>query len=160
MASKPSDRRRFQTDKQLLQLAQVVPIFPRENSSVFYAEDDGAKLAERFVTRNRQYARLDELMQLSRSGMKLWDSLTTPGNPWSVYEEIWWELSWRLARAAKGNVYVFGPKRLIEDRPLGEYRHKYATGAYANTVFEKVELPELETNSRVNEIFYNGEPFK
>lgn len=60
---------------------------------------------------------------------------------------------------SKGHVHVFGPARLIEDRPLSEYRHKYVTGAYANTVFEKVELPELEQNPSVTGITYNGRPF-
>lgn len=64
-----------------------------------------------------------------------------------------------MARAAKGVVNIFGPARLVEDRALSEFKHKYFTGAYANTVFEKVELPELEQNPNVTAIFYNGNPF-
>lgn len=64
-----------------------------------------------------------------------------------------------MARNAKGVVNVFGPQRLIEDRPLSEFKHKYATGSYANTVFEKVELPELEANPNVTKVIYNGQPF-
>ena len=32
---------------------------------------------------------------------------------------------------------------------MPEFRHKYATGGYANSIVEKVELPELEANPRV-----------
>jgi hypothetical protein len=56
-------------------------------------------------------------------------------------------------------VNVFGPARLIEDRPLEEFRHKYSTGSFANTVFEKIELPELEVNPQVTAIYYNGQRF-
>ena len=64
-----------------------------------------------------------------------------------------------MARAARGVVNVFGPARLIEDRPLSEFKHKHTTGAYANTIFEKVELPELEQNPNVTAIYYNGNAF-
>jgi hypothetical protein len=103
--------------------------------------------------------RLDELLQQTPDGRALWRKLTRAGPPWSSQEEVWWQLSWRMARAAKGVVNVFGPTRLIEDRPLSQFKHKYTTGAYANTVFEKVELPELEQNPNVTTIYYNGKPF-
>jgi hypothetical protein len=126
---------------------------------VFYAEDEGALLAASFVGSNLGYQRLDELLQINADGKALWQALTAKGRPWSDLEEVWWELSWRLARAAKGTVNVFGPRRLVADRPLSEFRHKYVTGAYANSVFEKVELPELEQNPNVTAILYNGQAF-
>jgi hypothetical protein len=159
MAANPKNRLRFTTDKHLLQLASSIPLFPRPDRAVFYADDEGATLASKFVTRHPGYTRLDELLQSNPAGRALWQTLTTAGHPWSSVEEVWWELSWRLARSAKGVVNVFGPQRLIADRPLSEFRHRYSTGSYANTVFEKVELPELEANPNVSGILYNGLQF-
>ncbi|MCB1930376.1 MAG: hypothetical protein KDH17_20365 [Rhodocyclaceae bacterium] len=159
MAGHPKDRKRFTTNIALLERASTVALCPAPDRAVFYAEDEGASLAATFVADNPGHQRLDELLQLSPEGKALWQELIGGGRPWSAVEEVWWELSWRLARAAKGHVHVFGPARLIEDRPLSEYRHKYVTGAYANTVFEKVELPELEQNPSVTGITYNGRPF-
>ena len=127
--------------------------------TVFYAEDEGARLAAQFVKGNPDHTRLNELLQTTPQGRKLWASLNARARPWSDLEEVWWELSWRLARNAKGVVNVFGPRRLIADSPLAEYKHKYTTGSYANTVFEKVELPELEANPAVTRILYNGQAF-
>lgn len=159
MAGHPKDRKRFTSDRALLQRASTVILRPTPDMAVFYAEDEGALLAAKFVAANPGHQRLDELLQLSTGGKALWQSLVGGSRPWSDVEEVWWELSWRFARAAKGHVNVFGPARLIEDRPLSEYRHKYVTGAYAHTVFEKVELPELEQNPAVTGISYNGRPF-
>jgi len=159
MAGHPKDRKRFTTDRTLLEAASTVVLRPIPDRTVFYAEDEGASLAAKFVAANPGHQRLDELLQLSLEGKALWQALVGGGRPWSDVEEVWWELSWRLARSAKGHVNVFGPARLIEDRPLSEYRHKYVTGAYAHTVFEKVELPELEQNPAVTGISYNGRPF-
>ncbi|PKH00887.1 hypothetical protein [Paraglaciecola sp. MB-3u-78] len=160
MAGHPKDRIRFTTDKSLLKLASEISLITSPDSIVFYAEDEGAKLAKQFVSNNSKYKRLDEIVNTTKEGRFLWSSITVHNRPWSDFEEIWWELSWRLARAAKGKVHVFGPTRLIKDRPLADYKHKFTTGAYANTVFEKVELPELEQNENVSEIFYNGQSFK
>ncbi len=160
MAGHPKDRMRFTTDVHLLNEASAVPLVPPVDRTVFYAEDEGAKLALAFVTANPGFMRLDDLIPRTPRGSILWSILVAKGKPWSNTEEIWWELSWRLARAAKGVVNVFGPRRLIEDRPLSEFAHKYVCGAYANTVFEKVELPELEANLNVTAIFYNGLPFE
>lgn len=159
MAGHPKDRVRFTTAKELLNSAASVSLITSPDTTVFYAEDEGAVLAERFVSTGPRYRRLDEIVTRTDHGRKLWSSLTTGNRPWSDYEEVWWELSWRLARAAKGTVHVFGPSRLVANRPLSEYKHKYVTGSYANTVFEKVELPELEQNVNVTEIFYNGVSF-
>jgi hypothetical protein len=158
MAGNPKNRVRFTTDGELLKLASAVPLYPPVDKAVFHAEDEGAKLAAEFVAKNPDYVRLDELLQRTRIGLKLWAEIKKEQRPWTDTEEIWWELSWRLARSAKGVVNVFGPKRIVEERPLSEFRHKYSTGSYANTVFEKVELPELEANPNVSKIFYNGKP--
>ena len=159
MAGHPKDRKRFTTDRALLERASRVPLMPSPDRAVFYAEDEGALLAASFVASNPGYQRLDELLQSSPHGKALWQALTATGRPWSDVEEVWWELSWRLARVAKGAVNVFGPRRLAEGRPLSEFRHKYVTGAYAYSVLEKVELPELEQNPGVTSILYNGRAF-
>ena len=159
MAGHPKDRRRLLTNTALLKQASTVQLVPATNCSVFYAEDEGARLAAAFIASNPRHTRLDDLLQRTPEGRVLWSALIAKGNPWSELEEVWWELSWRLARAARGVVNIFGPARLVEDRPLSEFRHKYSTGSYANSVFEKVELPELEANSNVTSIFYNGQPF-
>lgn len=160
MAGHPQYRRPFSTDRVLLSRATTVALQPLVDRAVFYAEDEGARLAAEFIQARPGYTRLDELLARTREGRELWKQLTLGGRPWSDVEEIWWELSWRLARSAQGVVHVFGPRRLIEDRPLEEFRHKYSTGSFAHTVFEKVELPELEANPRVTTILYNGQPFR
>lgn len=159
MAGNPQNRIRFTTDKALLKSASTVTLNALENMTVLYAEDEGAKQASDFVTKHPGHTRLDDLLQMTPNGRHLWSALNSTVRPWSDFEEVWWELSWRLARNAKGVVNVFGPRRLIENRPLAEFKHKYATGSYANTVFEKVELPELEANLNVTTILYNGQPF-
>ena len=113
-----------------------------------------------FVDSNPKFMRLDDILQSSPQGRGLWPSINPKVNRWSDIEEVWWELSWRLARTARGIVNVFGPARFLEDRPLSEYKHKYSTGSYANTVFEKVELPELVVNEQVTQILFNGHPFE
>jgi hypothetical protein len=159
MAGSPQYRVHFSTDPQLLKAASAVSLRPAKDKAVFYADDEGAKLANEFIVKNPGYTRLDELLKKTSDGRKLWEALTKHQRPWSEKEEVWWELSWRLAREAQGVVNVFGPKRLVEDRPLSDFKHKYSTGSYANTVFEKVELPELEANPNVSNILYNGQPF-
>ncbi len=159
MAGSPQHRVRFTTDPELLRLATRVDLRPPVSKTVLYAEDEGAERAQAFVRQNPRHTRLDDLLQLTPPGQTLWRALTRGGRPWADVEEVWWELSWRLARNAKGVVHVFGPSRLVEDRPLEDFRHRYSTGSFAHTVFEKVELPELEANPKVTAIFYNGQPF-
>jgi hypothetical protein len=159
MAGSPSTRVRFTTDKSLLASASSVALKPPFGKTVFFAEDEGAAMSAAFVEKNPGYVRLPEILKMTSEGRTLWTALVAHGRPWSDEEEVWWELSWRLARAARGIVNVFGPARLVQDRPLSEFKHKYVTGSYANTVFEKVELPELEANPNVDAIFYNGRPF-
>lgn len=162
MAGHPIDRKRFQTDPSLLKLACKVPLQPRKDHAVFYAEDFGARLASSFVKQNPAFTRLDELLAMTVEGRDLWSMLTRAklfGKEWNNIEEVWWELSWRLARAAEGTVHIFGPTRLTRNEPISSARHKYATGSFAHTVFEKVELPELEANPRVTRILYNGQAF-
>jgi hypothetical protein len=157
---------RLRTDPDLLRLAETVPLKPKSDRAVFYAEDSGARLAADFVAANPEFMRLDELIPQTFLGAILWARLVWVGRPWSEREEVWWTLSRRLAQAASGTVNVFGPSRLVEDRPLAEFKHAYtvivagrARPAYANTVFEKVELPELEQNEAVTAIYYNGQRF-
>ena len=159
MAGSPQSRKRFTTDKELLKLARSVPLIASRDRTVLYAEDAGTAAAAAFMKTHPGHARLDELLQATPGGRQLWDALVPLRRSWSDVEEVWWELSWRLARAASGVVNVFGPARLVSDRPLSEFRHKYCTGSYANTVFEKIELPELEANPNVTRILYNGQPF-
>ncbi|CAN7363198.1 hypothetical protein [Massilia sp. LjRoot122] len=157
MAGEPIYRRRFQTDPSLLKLASNVALYPKRDRTVFYADDFGARLASGFIKSNPEFTRLDELLNMTPDGRTLWSKLIS--SSWSHTEEVWWELSWRLARVAEGTVNVFGPTRFVRDEPISAFRHKYSTGAFANTVFEKVELPELEANPRVTQILYNGQPF-
>ena len=160
MAGHPIHRKKVSdTAPELLALAITVPLFPKKNRAVFYAEDEGARMANDFVRNNIGYTRLDEMLELSSQGRRLISRLKSPGWKWPQIEKVWWELSWRFARAASGVVNVFGPPRFVEDRPLEEFRHKYSTGSFANTVFEIVELPELEANPRVEAILFNGKPF-
>jgi hypothetical protein len=147
-------------ERSLLELASLVPLAPPRDRAVFYAEDDGKRLAEAFVARDRSYMRLDDLLQETRSGAELWAALNVRGRPWSDVEEVWWQLSWRLARAAKGVVHVFGPERLVQDADVEAHRHRHAKRKFANTVFEKVELVELQDNADVTRIVYNGQPFE
>ncbi|RYE38016.1 MAG: hypothetical protein EOP24_47950 [Hyphomicrobiales bacterium] len=156
MAGHPKDRLGSHTDSALLAQAGRVRLMPPLDRAVFYADDEGAVAAARLVSTGQGFMRLDDLLQQSVEGRELWRALTVQNRQWASKEEVWWELSWRLARAAKGVVNVFGPARFVEDRPLAEYRHRHTTAAHANTVFEKVELPELEQNPRVTEIYFNG----
>lgn len=157
MTLAPHLRRYFTTDKQLLELAKHVPLNPLPGRAIFYAEAEGERLAQAFVARHPGHTRLDELLRDSSDGMKLLDCIGPRGQRrWSDIEEIWWELSWRLARAASGEVHCFGPQRFLADRPIEESRHKHVGHTFVNTVFEKVELPELEANPRVTVIFING----
>lgn len=150
---------RFTTDAALLELAKTVRIAPERDRAVFYAEDDGARLAAEFVAANPGHTRLDELLAQTSEGVRLWTALNATRQPWSDKEEVWWELSHRLAQAASGVVQVFGPARLVEDRPLEDFRHAHARNAYASTVFEKVEWPELESNENVTRVYYNARLF-
>ena len=148
---------RFTTDEKLLKLARSVPIAPVRDKAVFYCEDEGTERASAFIAANPSYTRLDELLLQSYDGMRLFNALTRTKRRWSDKEEVWWALSHRLANAASGVVHVFGPARLVEDRPLSEFLHKHtARPTYANTVFEKVEWPELEQNPKVTCVYYNG----
>jgi hypothetical protein len=148
----------------MLSIAKSVMLRPPTDRAVFYAEDEGAKLASALISANPGYTRLDELLAQTPEGRYLLKGLMQSSRPWSDKEEVWWELSHRLARAASGAVHVFGPARLVKERPIEEFKHKYKVrfrnaerDAYANTVFEKVEWPELEQNASVTTVYYNGE---
>jgi hypothetical protein len=155
MAGEPKDRIRSTIDMRLFNAASAIPLHPPPDRAMFYAEGQGANLAASFVGRHPDYVRLDDLLNLTPQGRSLWDELKVFRGEWSKIEKVWWQLSWKLARSAIGVVNIFGPPRFVEDRPLSEFKHKYSTGHYANTVLEIVELPELEANPRVTEIYFN-----
>jgi hypothetical protein len=77
---------------------------------------------------------------------------------WLRQEPIWWMLSAELARNAEGEVWVFGSGRVLlgateqVPRPSADGRSNY----YSDSVFEKVELPELDNNPRVTRIWLMG----
>jgi hypothetical protein len=157
LAANPMQRRTRISDPLLMKLASSVWIKPPLDGAVFYGDDEGATLAKDFLTKHPTgFARLDELLIGTPEGSSLYRQLMDRGRPWSSKEDVWWELSWRMARAAKGIGHVFASSRMTEQRPLEEFRHKYTTGAFANTVLEKVELPELEANPKVTAIYING----
>ena len=146
------------TDKPLLAQAQRIPLRPPRNQAVFYHGDEGARRSILFVRQHPGHVRIDELLQRTSDGR---DLLAVLGDrPWAQKEEVWWELSRSLARAAAGDVHCFGPERLTRAQPLVTHRSQFVPGAFANTVFEKVELPELWNNPQVETIYYNGSPFK
>ncbi len=91
------------------------------------------------------------------------------GRAWQETRDVWWELSRRLARASTGDVHVFGDGRYaavetaaaspaLPPGDLTRWMGRFAGSQhkYADTVFEKLELPELEHNPRVDTIYYNG----
>ena len=55
MAGHPIDRKRLQTDPSLLRLASEVPLYPKKNRAVFYADDFGDRLASPFIKKNPEF---------------------------------------------------------------------------------------------------------
>jgi hypothetical protein len=151
-------RQSLATDKQLLTKAQCIVLNPMRSRAVFYHEDEGARRADLFVRQSAGHTRIDDLLQRTKEGQELLHLLGE--KPWANKEEIWWELSRGLARAASGDVQCFGPARLSRNQPVSTHRSVFTPNAYAHTVFEKVELPELENNIRVETIYYNGSPMR
>lgn len=146
------------TDKALLIRAQQVLLAPLRDHAVFYHGDEGRRRAESFVRQHPGHTRLDELLKRIPTGAEFLSLLGE--KPWVQKEEVWWELSRQLARAASGDVHCFGPERLTRTQPVSTHQSRFSPRAYAHTVFEKVELPELENNPRVATIFYNGAAFE
>lgn len=144
------------TDKKLLALAKRIAFRPARSGAVFYHDVEGAHRAALFVRRNAGATRIEDLLLRSDEGVKLLERLGDM--PWDEKEEVWWELSRRLARAAHGDAHCFGSERLSRKQPVPTHRSKHQPKAYANTVFEKVELPELENSWRIDTIYYNGKP--
>ena len=93
MAGHPIHRKQFATDCALLALATEVPLYPKKDRAVFYADDFGARLAAAFIKNNREFTRLDELLSQTQMGRNLWSRLTLDRAPWNKIEEVWWELS-------------------------------------------------------------------
>lgn len=106
MAANPQLRMRFSTDPALLARASKVVLQPPKDSTVLFAEDEGARLAKEFVSAHPGYVRLNDVLQKTPAGQSLCKILAQGGRPWSDVEEVWWELSWRLAREAQGVVHV------------------------------------------------------
>jgi hypothetical protein len=156
-------RQSVPTNRPLLIQAQSIVFAPRRDRTVLYHGDEGARRAELFVRQHPGYTRIDELLEGSPpkgnpEGRELLRLLKA--KPWAQKEEVWWELSRKLARAASGDVHCFGPERLTRSQPVSTHRSRFAPRAYANTVFEKVELPELDNNHLVETIYYNGTPLR
>lgn len=147
--------KRFTVDQDLLRLSRSIDLRPPHNHAVFWCETAGQKLAEAFVAKNHHFRRLDDILQDSPNGLRLYRHLTSPYRSWSDVEEIWWDLSFRMATAASGIVNAFVPPRFTEDRPVSDFKHRFS-GNYADTQFEKIELLELESNPNVTQIFLNG----
>ncbi len=151
-------RQSLPTDKQLLIEAQRIVLNPMRGRAVFYHGDEGSRRADLFVRQHAGHTRIDDLLRRTQVGEEL---LRVLGDkPWAKKEEVWWELSRRLARAASGDVQCFGPARLSRNQPVSTHRSVFTPRAYSHTVFEKVELPELENNHRVETIYYNGSPLR
>lgn len=126
--------------------------------AVFYHGDEGFRRASLFVRQHAGHTRIDDLLGRTPVGQELQRVLGD--EPWAKKEEVWWELSRRLARAASGDVQCFGTERLSRNQRISSHRSVFAPRAYSHTVFEKVELPELENNHRVETIYYNGSPLR
>jgi hypothetical protein len=149
-------RQSLPTDTSLLIRAQHVAFAPVRNRVVLYHGDEGCRRAALFVRQHAGCTRIDELLERDPAGKGILRLLGT--KPWAEKEEVWWELSRKLARAASGDVHCFGPERLTRNQPVSTHRSRFVPRAYENTVFEKVELPELDTNPLVETIYYNGTP--
>jgi hypothetical protein len=149
-----SVRQSIPTDRALLLKAQRVIFVPSRDRVVLYNGDEGQRRAALFVRRHAGYTRVDDLLDRTPEGKEILSLLGA--KPWGQKEEIWWELSRKLARAASGDVYCFGPERLTRNQPVSTHRSRFEPRKFADTIFEKVELPELDNNQSVETIYYNG----
>lgn len=144
------------THRELLSRAQGIVFAPLRDRVVLYNGLEGERRAQAFVRQHPGYTRIDELLQGSPNGRGLLALLAA--RSWKEKEEVWWELSRKLARAASGDVHCFGPERLTRAQPVSTHRSRFDAQKYADTVFEKIELPELDNNPSVETIYYNGKP--
>ena len=160
------DRRSPRTLKNLLVMAEMVALGPKPGKSVFY-HGEGKRAAAKLVATDPSYTRIDDLLAKTQRGRDLRQGLAWVG--WLSQEEVWWALSRRLARESSGDVRAFGdgafvakglppvnptlPKTRV---PEWRSRHAGSKHRFADTVFEKVELPELSNNQAVDTIYYNG----
>lgn len=165
-SSSKAAKQRINTDSQLLTNANYVQINPPKNKAVFYHGSSGGRKAAIFVRDNPGYKRLDELLMETRSGHRLFNELLELSKTkWESAQEIWWELSARMAESATGDVWVFGGGVYAKghDRmhanKTGKTPHNFESrhggGKYLDTVFDKVELPILSTNNNIDTIYYN-----
>jgi hypothetical protein len=146
------------TDRQLLNQAQRIVFAPFRDRVVLYNGAEGQRRAELFVRQHPGYTRIDELLQRTAEGKEILSLLGA--KPWDEKEEIWWDLSRKLARAASGDIHCFGPERLTRNQPVSTHQSRFRPRKYADTIFEKVELPELDNNQSVETIYYNGKPLR
>ena len=147
-------RQNLNTNRELMLLARSIHLMPAPNKAVFYHDDVGEKRSILYTRQHPGSTRIDELLARSPKGNELLSKLKNIS--WSEKEEVWWELSRKLARSASGDVHCFGPERLSRNQPIKTHESRYVRGSYCHTVFEKIELPELENNIRVDSIYYNG----
>lgn len=159
----------FSTNIDLLNMANRIDISPQRNCSVFY-HGAGGVWASEFMRKNpeRKLTRLNEVVKSSEEGRRLWAALVgaydgTKEERWAETAEVWYTLSARMAENSSGDVFAFGdiPSRQNpEKNKLGGWESKHQPHYFANTVFEKVELPILEVNENVEYIYYNGKALR
>ena len=151
---------RFLTDKNLLRMSNNVVFSPLRNGSIFYF-GHGAKAAENLSVSTYAHTRIDDLINSTGLGRLLFvelDRRKEQGkHTWPHVEEVWWNLSRRFAEASSGDVFCFGNSRdLTESGGASLFKSKFNYTRYVDEIFWKVELPTLENNNRVNQIFLNG----
>jgi len=148
---------KINTNREIFFLARLIVLRPAFNKAVFYHGEDGKRKAESYVRQNVGSTTITDLLRRSPKGKELLSKLESIVD-WQSIKEIWWELSRKMAQAASGDVHCFGSERLNIDGPVNAHRSTFEKNAYCHTVFEKVELPVLENNRRVESIFYNNKP--
>ena len=145
----------------LREAAMHVELAPFPDRAVFYT-GAGAERARALVAADPTYMRLDDaLAQTGLGRMLLAELLRVPAFLWPHTEQVWWELSYRFALSATGDVHCFGDERdLVAGELPDPFRSRHATalGRYVDEVFWKVELPALDGSDRVEIIHFNGRP--
>ncbi|MCA9513063.1 MAG: hypothetical protein KC560_20300 [Myxococcales bacterium] len=145
----------------LREAAMRVELAPFRDRAVFYT-GAGAARARALVEADPTFMRLDDALAQTGLGRLLLDELLrVPAFLWPHTEQVWWELSYRFALSASGDVHCFGDERdLVAGELADPFRSRFATapGRYVDEVFWKVELPALDGSDRVEIIHFNGRP--
>jgi hypothetical protein len=160
-----SEQPELRSTGDLVRLAKQVTLRTRHGKSVFYHAGH-RETAEAFIRSNPSYTTIDHLLAETAAGLELLHLLK--GRSWSEVRDVWWELSRRLAAESSGDVHVFGSGRYTDAeagsvssdaaiRKNWQSRHESARAKFADDVFEKIELPVLETNPNIDTIYYNGQ---